>query len=191
MFETNNTASCGKSGKHIYSKKYLTGNISPPVLRGTIQTHYDAGTNNFDIFDNYLTWPILSSFWGQKYLLCMVQTKLYICWFWSISREGPNSTQSVGDVSPKLDKKGLDVLWVWSDKYLTNICNTFPSSLLKERKMVGAPVEQNDICIEGKALFHREGGLHTTNTHINSTRKSICHLNPRFLSPYFFWQYPA
>ena len=68
MFETNNTASCGKSGKHIYSKKYLTGNISPPVLRGTIQTHYDAGTNNFDIFDNYLTWPILSSFWGQKYV---------------------------------------------------------------------------------------------------------------------------
>ena len=102
---------------------------------------------------------------------------------------------SIQKILRNRDQKESDVLWVWYEKYLTNICNKFPSSLLKQRKKedgwFGAPIEQNDICIEAKALFHRDGGMHTTNTHINSTGKSICHLNPRFWSPYFIQQYPA
>ena len=32
--------------------------------------------------------------------------------------------------------------------------------------MFCAGMERNDICIESKALFHRDrGGMHTTNTH--------------------------
>ena len=118
----------------------------------------------------------------------------YICWGSSTSCEGPttNIKQTVVDVSPKLclkhlDLKRLDVLWVWSaEMYLTNICHKFAKFSFETKKVgTGAPIEQNDICIEGPALFHREGRMHTTNIHINSTRKSICHLSSRFWSPYF------
>ena len=123
----------------------------------------------------------------------------YICWVSSISCEGAttNIKQTMVDVSPKLclkhvDLKRLDILWVWSaEMYLKNICDKFPNSFLRQRKLVRtcAPIEQNDIWIDGTALFHREGRMHTTNIHINSNQKSICHLSPHFWSPYFIWKH--
>ena len=134
----------------------------------------------------------------KQNVCCLDWAKLYICWGSSTSCEGPttNIKQTVVDVSPKLclkhvDLKRLDVLWVWSaEMYLTNICHKFAKFSFETKKVgTGAPIEQNDICIEGRALFHREGRMHTTNIHINSTRKSICHLSLRFWSPYFIWQH--